>query len=197
MYRLLHKPVPDELFVSNISTTQAIQEEQPPSAWLSPTIDGEATSYFEWLGAGTFEVPVHQGAMHQTGTAARVLTRLLFGFSPSHLFVRLDGERRLADLMAEGHGFSLTFLHPSRQRLEVEPSGRAIWSGASGPRARVAAGTVLELAIPLQDLEARAGEPVAFFVSASLPAGPAAQDVGTVSGAAGDSGRRARGRVQR
>ena len=172
MYRLLHKPVPEELFVSNISTTQAIQEEQPPTAWLSPTIDGEATSYFEWLGAGIFEVPAHQGAMHQTGSAARLLTRVLFGFSASHLFVRLDGDRRLVDLLAEGHGFSLTFLHPSRHRLEVEPTGRATWSGASGPRARIAAGTVLELAVPLQDLEARAGDPIAFFVSASRPAGP-------------------------
>ncbi len=134
VYRLLQQPVPEELFVSNISAALTIQEEQPPSAWLSPTIDGEATSYFEWLGAGTFEIPVHQGAMHQTGAVPRILTRVLFGFSASHLFVRLDGERRLADLMAEGHGFSLTFLHPSRQRLEVEPSGRATWSGTSGPR---------------------------------------------------------------
>ena len=176
VYRLLLKPVPEELFVSNISTTLAIQEEQPPSAWLSPTIDGEATSYFEWLGAGTFEVPAHQGAMHQTGVAARILTRVLFGFSASHLYVRLDGDRRVADLLADGHGFSLTFLHPSRHRLEVEPSGRATWSGASGPRAWVAAGTVLELAIPLQDLEARAGVPIAFFVSASSPIGPGAQE---------------------
>jgi alpha-amylase/alpha-mannosidase (GH57 family) len=177
VYRLLHKPVPEELFVSNISRTQTVQEEQPPSAWLSPTIDGEATSYFEWLGAGAFEVSAHQGAMHQTGAAAPILTHVRFGFSPSHLFVRLDAERRLADLMAEGHGFSLTFLSPSRQRLDVEPSGRTTWSGASGPRGgRVAAGTVLELAVPLQDLEARAGEPVAFFVSASLPGSAAAHE---------------------
>ena len=101
---------------------------------------------------------------------------MLFGFSASHLFVRLDGERRLADLLADGHGFSLTFLHPSRQRLEVEPSGRATWSGTSGPRARVAAGTVLEVAVPLQDLEAEAGESVGFFVSASLPIGPGTQE---------------------
>ena len=174
VYRLLNKPVPEELFVSNISTSQAVHEERPPSAWLSPTIDGEPTSYFEWLAAGTYDVPAHQGAMHQTGASARVLTRVHFGFSRSDLFIRLDGERRLSDLLLEGYGFAVTFLNPSRQRLEVLPAGRSSWSAGSG--ARVAAATVIELAVPLDDLEARAGEPLAFYVSTTSPQGRGTQD---------------------
>jgi hypothetical protein len=124
VYRLLNKPVPDELFASNISTNTVTPEETQPSAWLQPTIDGEPTSYFEWLSAGTFDVPAHQGAMHQTGNPGRVLTRLHFGFSATHLFVRLDGERPLADLLSQGYAFSLTILHPTRHGWTSSPLAR-------------------------------------------------------------------------
>jgi hypothetical protein len=165
--------VPDDLFTSNISTGHAASEELPPSAWLSPVIDGEVTSYFEWLAAGRFDVTAHQGAMHQTGATGRTLTRVLFGFSRSHLFVRLDGDRPLVDLLAEGYRFSLTFLHPSR-RLDITSSREAIWSlgDHQGGPVRMAAGSVLELAVALQDLDARAGDPLAFYVSVTPPNAP-------------------------
>jgi hypothetical protein len=48
--------------------------------------------------------------MHQTGAAARILTRVLFGFSPAP--VRPTRRRSAAGgPLAEGYGFSLTFLH--------------------------------------------------------------------------------------
>jgi alpha-amylase/alpha-mannosidase (GH57 family) len=178
VYRLLNKPVPDELFVSNISTTSITPEETQPSAWLDATIDGEPTSYFEWLSAGTFDVPAQQGAMHQTAGSGRVLTRLHFGFSASHLFVRLDGERPLADLLAQGYAFSLTFLHPTRQRLDIDSTGAASWSVRNGSGVRVAAGTVLEVAVPLEDLGAVPDQPLTFFVSATSPGAAGAQDTG-------------------
>ena len=77
-----------------------------------------------------------------------------FGFSATHLFVRLDGERPLADLLTQGYAFALAFLHPTRQRLEIQPSGAASWSVRKGSGVRVAVGTVLEVAVPLDDLEA-------------------------------------------
>jgi alpha-amylase/alpha-mannosidase (GH57 family) len=171
VYRLVNKPVPEELFVTNISTGQTASEEMPPSAWLSPVIDGEVTSYFEWLAAGRFDVAAHQGAMHQIGVSGRALTRVHFGFSPSHFFVRLDGERPLAELLAEGYRFSLTFLHPSR-RLDITPSGEAVWASGNGQAApvRMMAGSVLELAVALTDLDVRSGSPLAFYVSATPPA---------------------------
>ena len=55
VYRLLGQPVPDELFVSNISGRRRRRQTEP-TALLAPTIDGEESSYFEWLGAGPLEV---------------------------------------------------------------------------------------------------------------------------------------------
>src|SRR4029077_11278611 len=52
-YRLLQKQAPDELFVSNISSGATAPAQSVPTALLTPTLDGEETSYYEWLGAGT------------------------------------------------------------------------------------------------------------------------------------------------
>src|SRR5262249_25195065 len=49
-YRRLQVPVPDELFVTNISTVAPGATQTDPISFLSPTLDGEETSYFEWLG---------------------------------------------------------------------------------------------------------------------------------------------------
>src|SRR6185436_1415068 len=62
VYRLLNRPVPDELFVSNISGGAPPPTEYGPTGLLTPTLDGEDTSYFEWLGAGTLEVRETAGA---------------------------------------------------------------------------------------------------------------------------------------
>ena len=65
-----------------------------PTALLTPTLDGEETSYFEWLGAGTLEVREVAGAMHQTDRRPAVLTLVQFGFDRERLFVRLDAGGR-------------------------------------------------------------------------------------------------------
>jgi len=79
-YRLLGLPIPEELFVSNISTSPPAEILTAPTALLSPTIDGEETSYFEWLGAGAFEVREVAGAMHRAERNPAALRLIQFGF---------------------------------------------------------------------------------------------------------------------
>jgi len=179
VYRLLDRPVPDELFVSNISSGAATTPLTLPSSWLTPTLEGEETSYFEWLGAGQLEIRETGGAMHRTERKASVLTRVQFGFDRAHLYVRLDGSRRIADLLAEGWEFSLKFLKPDGVRFSVRQKpdhglglfwdrggGSPLQWVERGPgSARVAVGSVAELAIPLADLRVTVGGAVAFFVS--------------------------------
>ena len=79
MYGLLRKPVPDELFVSNISGLGTPPAQTAPTALLAPTVDGEETSYFEWLGAGSYAVYL---MARQRGAANRK-ARDELGFAPS------------------------------------------------------------------------------------------------------------------
>jgi alpha-amylase/alpha-mannosidase (GH57 family) len=183
-YRLLGKAIPDDLFASNITTAGADAGQVDPSAFLAPTLDGEDTSYFEWLGAGAYEVRDGSGAMHQTGRRPSVVTLVRFGFDLDRLYIRVDATRRMADLLAEGFQVSLKFQRPEGVHFSVrcangDHGGRysvrrpataggaasAEWVGR-GPRgARVAAGSVLEIGLPFSDLGVTAGDSLTFFVA--------------------------------
>jgi hypothetical protein len=168
VYRLLGKAIPDELFISNISAGAPPPAERPPAGLLAPVLDGEETTYFEWLGAGLLEVRNTAGAMRQSERRAPLLTLVQFGFDRRTLFIRLDGERPLIDLLGEGYEFSLKFLDPQGIRFSVRQDlGRLTglfwdWRAttphwvARGPgAAAVAAGTILEVALPLADVSRR------------------------------------------
>ena len=178
-YRLLQKPVPDELFASNVSTKGAIGLQTDPTGFVAPRLDGEETSYFEWLGAGSIEIRDVAGAMHHTDRPASMLTLVQFGFDrQQHLFVRIDGRERLIDLLAEGREVSLKFLAPDGTRFSVrQTDGRLTglfwtrhaaepqWAERGPGGAVVAAGSILELALPLGDLGVGPGDAVSFFVA--------------------------------
>jgi alpha-amylase/alpha-mannosidase (GH57 family) len=185
-YNLMHRPVPDELYLSNISTAAPPAVQTEPTALLSPTLDGQETSYFEWLGAGTLEVRETAGAMHQTTRQAAFLTLVQFAFDRERLFVRVDADRPMVDFLADGHEISLKFLQPDAIRFSVRQSmGRlsgVFWdrrpdTSANGTTApgdwvergagsgAVAAGQVLEIGLPLAELGVKAGDPIAFFVA--------------------------------
>jgi alpha-amylase/alpha-mannosidase (GH57 family) len=175
-YRLLEKPVPDELFVSNISTSVTAPSHTLPTARLSPTLDGEETSYFEWLGAGTVEVRDVAGAMHQTDRQAALVTLVQYGFGNERLYLRLDGRRPMRELLESGYEASLKFLIPEGVRFSVRSDhGRVTgtfwdhreemprWVERGPGSSAVSAGTLLEVALPLKDLGGL--ETVSFFVA--------------------------------
>src|SRR6185369_3225077 len=177
VYRLLGKPVPEELFASNITTAAATAEILPPLALLSPVVDGHETSYFEWLGAGLYEVHRTSGAMHQAEAPPSIVREMRFGFGAGELFVRLDGPRPFADYLSEGFEVTLGFLEPAGLRVTVtqvngvvsaswsaqDPATQArIERGTQG--VRVAANDVLEIAVSRLALGVVAGVQVQFYV---------------------------------
>jgi alpha-amylase/alpha-mannosidase (GH57 family) len=177
-YRRLEVPVPDELFASNISTTAAPATQAQPTMRLAPNLDGEETSYFEWLGAGSFEVRETAGAMHQTGRQPAAVQLVQFGFDADRLLVRVDVAGRAADLLGGGRELSLKFMTPADVRFSIrQAAGRVTgrfwdrqdaephWIDRGPGGAAWAAGTIFELAMPLADLHATPGGPIAFFVA--------------------------------
>ncbi len=179
-YGLLHQAVPDDLFVSNISTAGPVSEVQPPTGRIHPVLDGRDGSYFEWLGAGSFVVRRTAGAMHQTDAAPLIVTRVQFGFGAQDLFVRLDGPLPMAEQLAAGYEFTLGFLEPPGLKVSAKSSSgpqspimdvmltTTETAPENGPyRARAAAASSLELAVPLAALGAAPGAPVSFAVMVS------------------------------
>jgi hypothetical protein len=182
MYQLLGRPIPDDLFISNISTLAAAVQSEP-SALMTPALDGEQTSYFEWLGAGVHEVRDVAGAMHEADRRASLIAQVQFGYDRERLYVRVDAARRLVDVLGEGYEISLKFMQPEGVRFSIRETlgrltghywdrrsgqagaGPVVWTERGPGGATVAAGTILEIGLPFRDLSVSAADPLAFFVA--------------------------------
>jgi hypothetical protein len=178
-YRLLHLPVPDDLFTSNITTAGPAHDVLPPVGWIAPVLDGTETSYFEWLGAGSFEVKQTAGAMHQIEAAAPVVASILFGFTQQQeLCIRLDGPVPMAEQLAAGYEFTLSILEPKALQITARSNGSDNGCYVNLAAARAAAGASFELAVPLRELGAAPGALVSFAVTVSRVT-PGGTDGGT------------------
>ena len=72
-------------------------------AAVTPTLDGEETSYFEWLGAGHARGPRGRPARcTRRDRRPALVTLVQFGFDRERLFVRVDASSAPIDLLADG-----------------------------------------------------------------------------------------------
>ena len=86
VYRFLNLTPPEEL--SRPILRVAVQEVcVEPSGPIRPVIDGEVTSYFEWLGAGSYRADERSGSMHGKKF---LIQDVMFGSDGESLFLRLD-----------------------------------------------------------------------------------------------------------
>jgi hypothetical protein len=136
---------------------------QPPAGWIAPVFDGRETSYFELLGAGSFEPARTGGAMHQIDAAPPVVSSIRFGFTRQlELCIRLDGPVPMAEQLAGGYEFTLNLLEPVSRQITARFNGSDNGCYVNYAGARAAAAASLELAVPLDNLNP--GSLVAFTV---------------------------------
>ena len=88
VYRALGLKPPDALS-RPILKSQPGEFHEPPSNPIHATLDGEVTSYFEWLGAGRYRPDPRSGAMHGGESPVR---EILYGTDGQNLYVRVDAE---------------------------------------------------------------------------------------------------------
>ena len=88
VYRALNLPAPDELS-RPILMTQPGYFHEPPANTIHAVIDGEVTSYFEWMGAGHYRSDSRSGAMHGS---RNVVQELYYGADDANFYLRLDFE---------------------------------------------------------------------------------------------------------
>ena len=144
---------------------------------LRPTIDGEVTNYFEWVGAGELDIVESSGSMHQVAPMPkRMVTAIRFGFDADALFVRVDLARRAADLLADKGELRLTFFSPPGHRVSFRREGSEHrltvqerrpgdgWESREGSTSRGAAGHIVELAVSFADLGAKPGQTLSLSI---------------------------------
>jgi alpha-amylase/alpha-mannosidase (GH57 family) len=176
VYQMLGQAVPEELFVTNITTGAVPRAVIEPVGLIRPTLDGQSSSYFEWLAAGSVETDAPGGAM-TAGDRAPILTGLLYGFDLTTLYLRLDFSRAASEMLRSGVRCTISFTVPIDRRLIVagernRPAVFLIQRTSDGTLedflttgARAVADEILELSIPFADLGLKAKDPFSFSVS--------------------------------
>src|SRR5438128_158528 len=136
-----------------------------PSRLIEPVIDGYTKGYYEWAGAGYYRPGTTSGGAMFRGQGA--FTQLWFGFSRTHLYLRLDPAKG-ADLKGE---LVLLLSRPGAAgekpvRMRLLPGGaeseavdeRGVRSGSGRT------GTIVELALSREALGLQPGERISLTV---------------------------------
>ena len=171
VYRIAGTPVPEVLQVPIARSEAAALETRPPTSLVTPTIDGKITSYYEWLGAGSYTGGRSRVAMYR---GERLVDSVHFGCDLTHFYLRVDlrGRRKLpADAVLR-----VTFIRPRQHKLlltnlKKEQPTTELWDSQAeaapkkiGPIEKVCFEDILELAISLSTLGWAKLEQASFFV---------------------------------
>ena len=152
-----------------------ISEERPlyrdPEFLQDVTVDGQVSSYYEWLDAGYYDSRRDVGAMQPAGGLA--VSQLYFAYCVSHFLLRLDRPRPAGGAYGMDWGVRLVFSNGRRvtlapdealsapAALTVSDEARPGWEARTGTAAR---GHVVELAVPWVDLALHTGDEASFHV---------------------------------
>jgi alpha-amylase/alpha-mannosidase (GH57 family) len=145
VYRALALPPPDELSRPILRTGETLRHRLPVGL-VHPTIDGEVTSFFEWLGAGLVKIDGRSGAMH--GGSA-LLNALYYGCDVDCLYLRLVFEKAAS---ASLPGMQVRVIAGSASVWVDLEQGHAEVVRGTGEGVRAAFRESLEMAIPLENL---------------------------------------------
>jgi alpha-amylase/alpha-mannosidase (GH57 family) len=161
VYRALGQHPPDKL--SRPILKVAAQEfRQAPTGLIHPAIDGEVTTYFEWLGAGLYRADPRSGAMHGRQFPIR---EVHYGTDGLSVYLRLDFDTRI-DALAGGAELRVRFLvgggaEPVAVAVKIE-NGAA----TSTPKeVKAALAQLLEIEVPFRVIGVEAGVALQFSIS--------------------------------
>jgi hypothetical protein len=155
VYAALDLPAPEELSRPIIRVREDARITQP-TARVRPNIDGLVSSYFEWMGAGQYQVSARGGSMHGKRF---IFSLILFGTDSEKLYLRVDFAAGSDDILRWGEirctvrrdgsdQRSTIRLSAPREQVQLEPDGDPVeWAAKS----------ILEIALPLKG---RPGGPI-------------------------------------
>jgi alpha-amylase/alpha-mannosidase (GH57 family) len=168
VYAALGLPAPAALENTLITTRQVGVRQSRPTGAVQPVLDGEVTAPEEWVAAGVHRPPL-TGAMHHGSQRVRALR---FGVGAERLNVLVEAALPMAELLASADlALSFPGPQPLRYRFHRGDSGgvailretRSAMGWIPSPTgAAAAAGSVLEIGVPLAELQRAPGGAVEF-----------------------------------
>jgi alpha-amylase/alpha-mannosidase (GH57 family) len=161
VYRALNLQPPEDLSRPILRTAVAASHDVP-TGLIRPVVDGEVSSYFEWLGAGCYKVDNRSGAMHGQRF---IIRELYYGTDGASLFLRLDFEENAASGL-RGALVNLQIApvsdpaHITKASLPVSLNGPGSVNGIEYAFAKI-----YEIRVPLSAIGVGLRQPVRFQLS--------------------------------
>ena len=148
VYAALNLTAPEELSRPIIQVREDSRLTQPTGR-ISPKIDGIVSSYFEWMGAGVYQVARRGGAMHGKRF---IFSQIQFGSDGAKLFLRIDFTPGSNDILKFGELRCTMRVDGEEQRAGIRLSAPKdqVYLVPSGAVVEWAANSILEIAIPLK-----------------------------------------------
>ena len=170
VYRLLGMDAPRELYepIKKVTPAGLVRE---PSTFITPAINGALDDYFEWLGAGLYDLSKQSSAMH---ASEGILLCFFYGYDGESFYFRMDGASPLKRVLEDRDRLCLHLLLDREYLLPMTPAAtegelmvkeNSRWSGA-GVFCQWRFDALCEARVPLKALALEEGE--TFFVYITL-----------------------------
>lgn len=164
IFKNLDMPVPDYLSIPVIS--EGIRTPfTSPKEFLVVRFDGEDSNYFEWIGAGKFDVQSEKGAMDSD--AELLIQKLYFGFNIDNFFLRIDMDNNNAgEILSDNSKIIVHFLSPKTVTVEIKRTNEHEFSASlnGSSTGNVAVNKILEFGIGFDKLGFSPREVVQFYI---------------------------------
>lgn len=161
VYEIMGKEPPIEFFVpvaDSRTTRRSGVSVIMPVRQIKPHLDGEVSSYFEWIYAGRADVENTGGAMNIANPLVR---RVYFGFDANHFYLRIDTRKKAAVVMEKAYTLDMVIKKSNRRkRLTLYPPIPPISPTATVIRTEV--GKIIEVAVPLKVLNLKKNDSLQF-----------------------------------
>jgi alpha-amylase/alpha-mannosidase (GH57 family) len=147
VYAALNLTAPEELSRPIIQVREESKITQP-TARIHPKIDGLVSSYFEWMGAGLYQVARRGGSMHGKKF---IFSQVYFGMDEERLYFRVDFAPGSADLLKSAEVRCTIRNDGKEQRANIRPSipRDQIGMEPDGAILEWASNSILEISIPI------------------------------------------------
>jgi hypothetical protein len=167
--------VPDWLHIA-ISGHEKPRPKREPADLINPILDGKVTNYFEWQGAGQYEVSETIGPMHRRGN---IIRSFFYGFDLNNFYLRIDTSMQLSYENLKDLTIKINFFKESPQQASIQMNqdgNLALYlfdivqaeDGENYQKLKdltsVSYQKIIELSIPFVDLRAKVGQVIEIVV---------------------------------
>lgn len=170
VFRTLGRPLPlasVEPIGASAGTGLDLAPGRAPVGFIRPQLDGEVTSYLEWLGAGVFHAEeARSGSMHQ---AVGLFRSVRYGFDEEHLYLRIDPRSEDSAQMLTSLDELRVDLRMGTKEIELQSKLTAgkLLLYSEEQKVEIGSGvvgSVIEISLPFAALELHPGQRVRFLL---------------------------------